>query len=228
MNALRFAFCFLCFFLDVHVRADETAASVIQAKHKYVLKSPNVILEKGALAELRAPDSLHLVRGHILVQGPGHFTAPFATLSCEGECTAVIKREPRKVTLFNIRGDWQVERKGDKQTYAVPPAMQVAVTEVDTDGKAGMDFPQGLPWLPTVKTWGRLYGGSASEFKADLEEFRAVWEQAVEAVSDLHSRTAAREIANADRALAQEQARKRAREKEDAELRKLFREKNSL
>lgn len=242
MKFLRVAFCFLCFTLDVHVRAEEShhaakaeahddscaAPCVINATKKYVLKSPNVILAKGALAELRSSENLHLVRGNFLVQSPGSFTTPFAKFSCEGECTAVVERQAGKVTLRNIKGDWQVDRMGDKQTYAVPPAMLVVVTEVDSSGQAGLDFPQALPWMPTVKLWGSLYVGDVHGFKEALEEFRPVWEEAVDAVSDLNSRTAIREIASADQALAKQQALKRAREKEDADLRKLFREKNSV
>ncbi|MBX3022526.1 MAG: hypothetical protein KF799_12710 [Bdellovibrionales bacterium] len=230
--AVKFIFCFLCFFLDVHVRAEEhgicnAPPCAIKAEHNRSVKNPAAMIAAGGTAEWRG-DSLHLVKGTFLLQGPGKFSTAYATLSCEDECLAIVERDDKQVILRNLHGDWRVDRLGDKQTYAVPPAMQVRVAAVSVDGQAEMDFPQSLPWLQTIKTWGRLFQGSREEFKEKVSEFREVWEQAVEAVSDLHGRTAERAIASHNEELAKAAARRAAIEREDAQLRQMFREKNNL
>lgn len=233
MKSAQILLYILCFFLDVHVKAAAAECSaggcVLNAKSaRLELKSPAVVMDKGSLAEFRQNQTLHLVRGIFYVHGEGVFNTPFAKFSCEGECRALIERHPGHAVVQNLGGDWRVERLGDAQPYMVPAAMQVTVREVSSDGHAEMDFPQSLPWLATAKTWGRLFPGEAKEFKHELAAFREQWNEAVEAASDLHQRTASREVASAKKAADAALAARLAREKEDRELREAYRRKNHI
>lgn len=217
MRALRALVLFLTFFLDVHVRAEALTGPAVR---------PELALAKGALAELRGAEGIALVRGTFLLREGRTFMTPFAKFSCAGECAALVQRESELVVFSNLSGEWRVNRVGDPQTYAIPQAMQVSVRPVGLDGRADLEFPQALPWDATIKVWGRLFPGDAKAFRAHVEEFREVWEGAVEDASRLFENTARREIASHEAGLASERARRAAREREDAELRARFRENN--
>jgi hypothetical protein len=126
----------------------------------------------------------------------------------------------------SLEGKWLIERNGDATTYAVATGLEISLSEVGEDGQASMEFPQSLPWLPTVKQWGELYPGTLDELKPTLVKFREEWKEAVEKVSAMHETAARRSIASAENEQAKELAQKAAKEREDARLRALFREKN--
>src|SRR5689334_8375060 len=95
MRRLKLLICFICFFLDVHVRAEEckTAPCLINAKTRRVeWKEPHVVADKGSLAEWRGQDIVHLVRGTFLAAGAVRITTPFANFACDGECEALFER----------------------------------------------------------------------------------------------------------------------------------------
>lgn len=217
MRPLKAFALLLCFFLDVHVRAEALVGP---------RTTPKLKLDAGALAETRADHAIALVRGSFLLREAGTFTTPFAVFTCAHACTALVERAPDLVTLTNLGGDWQVVRLGDEQAYAVPVATRVSVRPVGLDGKADLEFPQALAWAPTLKVWGRLFPGSAKEFRAQVEAFREVWEEAVEQTSQMQEGVARRAIASAAAAQAAVRANQIARDREDAELRAQFRERN--
>ena len=70
------------------------------------------------------------------------------------------------------------------------------------------------------------YSGTIAELKPTLVKFREAWKDAVENVSEMHQKAAARTIASYEADLARAKAAREAREREDARLRALFREKN--
>lgn len=226
MKALKLATLTLCFFLDVHVRAEVLTAGF--AKRDYSFGTTRVVLDHGGLIE--HGDNLHLVRGKMYVESADSaaVSTPFATVMCAGRCMAIFERAADHIWIKNLEGAWMLKRKGDQQSYAIPEAMQVRVAEVDPNGVAQMDFPQSLPWRPLVKTWGHLYPGKVDEFKDQVTAFRPRWRQAVESAAQMHQEAAQRTIASYEKAQADRDAARRAVERENAELRQLFMQKNYL
>lgn len=216
---LVFFFC-----VDVHVRAESVAS---EKREAVSVPSGKLVLAPHSLIET-SEESVHLVKGDFYYSGgeTARFKTPFAAFHCSGECKVLVRRFKDKVRIKNMLGSVIVRRAGDAQDYYLPVGMQFTVGLVTGVGVADMEFPQSLPWDETVKLWASLYIGEAKQFKSDLEEFREEWRHAVEAVSDLHRDRAHREIASAIRA-ADDAARSKAEiEKENASLRKLFREKS--
>lgn len=220
----------LCFFLDVHVRAEEAIGA---AHGRKIIQRENlkVVLDKGALVEVRG-SGFHLVRGFFLVEAQlaTRFSTPFATLWCENnsKCKALFERTSDHLSVKSLAGEWRFTRNGDAQIYSLPLAMQMRFAEVTDEGVASMDFPQSLPWLSTLKVWGRLFVGKPDEFKAQVSEFRAVWKAAVETASQLHAQGAARTIASAEAEASKREATRRQDERETNELRRQMRERNYL
>ncbi len=197
-----------------------------------VVEAPGlkIALSQGSLVEGLESSTIQLVSGSFYIETskPVVFKTPYARFYCEAECKALVDRIETQVTLQNLNGRWLIRRAGEEQEYALAAGLQTMIGEVEQQGQAQMEFPQSLPWLPTVKKWAALYPGSPKELKVEIADFRPVWKGAVEAASRLHGDTAKRAIAAAQSEQAEERARQRARAAEDESLRSLFREKNNL
>lgn len=226
-RSVRYLLCFLCFFLDIRVRAGER---LMVGPKSISVNKQSFVIDTSALVERTSADLWRLVRGQLYVDGEGRFQikTPYAFIHCEGKCRALIERFEASVVTQNLGGDWKIERVGDKRVYSVPVAMQTWVSEVTMSGAAEMDFPQSMPWLSTAKAWARLYPGSSDDFKKELAAFRVSWKAAVESASELDLEIASREIASYQKAQDEKRRRRLVEEKENAELRLLFREKNYL
>ena len=224
---LLFLFC-----VDVHVKAD-SGAQVISAAHKKSFATANVsvVMQAGSLLEQREDNLVHLVKGHFFVdlQPSGKVQTAFATMTCAVDsCQALVRRDSEKVEIKAVKGEFNVRRLGEKAAYGLRSGMQVTVMAVTDEGTAEMEFPQSLPWDSTVKEWSKFYSGNAKDFRTTLIQFREEWKAAVENVSQLHQIQAGRVIASYEQSLSEQRARQAVQEREDAKMRKLFREKNDL
>ncbi len=227
-RAIAFAFLFCA---DVHVHADRSDAFLAEKREILELSGGKLTMTKGSLIRRESEDIVQLIRGDFYYDGSelATFRTPFATFSCGGgECRMLIERRGDKVEIKNLRGSVVVKRMGEEKNYLLPTAMQVEIGTVTSKGWADMEFPQSLPWNETARRWAALYPGELKDFKQTLEEFRADWREAVEAVSSLHLERAGREIASAKRAADQAAQRAAAEDREDAKYRELFRKKNEL
>lgn len=231
--------CLFC--IDVHVKAEPVLGvdgcwgkkipCAVEASHaREVLKAADLMISMSSSALLDQFDekTIQLARGRFYVETsrPVAFKTPYAKVWCSEDCKGIFAREPSQLTVLALAGKWLVNRTGDEKTYGIPEGMQMLFSEVTPEGAAAMEFPQSLPWEPTVIAWSSLYPGKMKDFKPLVAEFREVWKAAVEKASEMHQEQAQRTIASYENELAQERARQAAREREDAKLRALFREKN--
>lgn len=239
MSGLRWLSLVFMFCIDVHVKADalkecwgkEIPCAVQASQNKRVITAQDlrVTLGANALLEHRDEKTIQLIGGDFYVETSKSviFGSPDAKVWCEGEsCKALFSRSAESLNIKSLEGRWLVERKGEKSLYTVPAGLQVTIGEVTSSGQAEMEFPQSLPWAPTVKEWVGLYPGTMSELKPSLTKFREVWKSAVESVSQTHQQAASRTIASFEHSQAKERARIEAREREDLHLREMFRDKN--
>lgn len=248
MNSLRALALIPFFFLDIQVKAEshhdpkavhqgagcwgkEIPCAVVAKGGKKTLdgKGIQIVLAPGALVEQRSDDVLQLVAGTLYaeVSKPLRFSTPYGTFWCEGECKGLFERRAEAVKIKSLGGEWSVKRTGEsQQIYGLKSGLQFWISEVETDGKAGMDFPKSLPWLETVKSWAGLFPGTPEEFKKAVTEFRGEWQEGVETASSISYEAAKRLIASKDQELARAAAIKKAQEAEDERLRARFREKN--
>lgn len=239
MKWLRVLACLFAFCVDVHVKAEEIIANCWERKIPCPIKASSrrlvlnakewrVSMAPSSLIERRAQSLVQLVEGqfYIEIARPIKFQTPYARVWCAEECKGIFVREGMSFTAKSLEGTWRIQRTGEAQVYVLPAGLQVVIGEVTDDGQSLMDFPQSLPWSPTVKEWSALYPGTLTELKPTLVKFRFVWKEAVEAVSDMHKHAADRAIAANDKILAAERAVRNAREREDQSLRELFRQKN--
>lgn len=226
------AFVFL-FCVDVHVKAAEicwgkTVPCIVEGRQKLESAGVKIASDASALLEKIDASNVRLVNGQIYVDVSKKiaFKTPYARVWCEGRCRGILSRDLKQVNIKSLSGVWLASRTGDKGTYSVPEGMQMSFAEVTEEGSALMEFPQSLPWDPTIKMWIALYPGNLKEFKPLLTEFREIWRAAVDRASDMHQEQAERTIASHEKELAEERARQVERDREDAQLRALFREKN--
>jgi hypothetical protein len=216
--------------VDIRVKAD-TPVVAMAHKKSFSAKGLQVVLGPGSLLEQHDKNEFQLVKGEFLVelQSIAKLKTPFATVTCDGDpCLALIHRDSTQVQIKALRGEFRVRRLGEKTDYGLGAGLQLTVMEVADNGVAEMEFPQSLPWDSTVKEWAHYYSGTSKEFRETLIQFREDWQQAVERVSQIHEQYAGRVIASYEATLAEERSRKAAQEREDAKMRKLFREKNNV
>ncbi|MGE3683812.1 MAG: hypothetical protein AB7G93_19005 [Bdellovibrionales bacterium] len=230
--------------LPCAVEARPTQRRVLKdGENRFVLTTRSVL-------EQRAAGEVHLVHGRFYadVKDKGVISTPFARFECKSQspsnsisdsdskseseselgCRALFDRRPNQIVIKVIAGEWQVLRLGENRLYTVRAGLQLSLSRVGDNGVAHMEFPQGLPWLATVKELATLYPDSAESFRATLAEFRQVWKVAVDTVSEVHAEEAERRIASHESELERARQQRRARELEDQRLRRLFREKNDL
>jgi hypothetical protein len=226
------------FCLDVHVRAQtlercnegHVPCAMQATRRAEVLKDSQwrLSMSEGAIVQRRNRDLTELVNGefYLEISRPMEFASPYGHFWCVSQCKALIERTATSFVLQSLEGQWRLRRTGEAQEYALAPGLQIHLGEVASDGHAEMEYPQSLPWQPTVDMWASLYPGKLKDLKPTLVKFREVWRAAVESVSQLHSAVASREIASYQKGLADEQVRRQRREQEDQRLRQLFRDKN--
>lgn len=233
-----------CACVDVQLRADSNTVSEsncwgltipcrVSADRKNQLQAGqnNFVMQAGSLIEQSGESEIGIVKGRVYIElNDSRLTikVPFARVTCSGACKAIFDRQNDRMVMRSLAGLWNIERLGEKQTYAVVPGTQILASVVDDSGLAGLEFPQSLPWLPTVKDWADLYMGTRKEFRADIAKFRSEWKLAVEWVSQMQLEQAKRTIASYQRSVDAARARAKAQEREDEELRRLFRKKNYL
>lgn len=234
---MRHVLLFIVFFIDVRVHAAEAkdcwgkkipcAVFAGEGTKRVSADSLSVVLHKNALLEQRSEDTVQLVDGRFYIEtgSASRFKTPYGEFQCLNRCKAIVSREETELNLQVLAGSFRVRRTGEKRDYEVAAGLQVKVSEVTDSGVAHMEFPQALPWEPVVKEWAKVYPGSKAEFKTDIKRFRADWRAAVESASQVHFQQASRMIASHESDLANERARQKAREREDAQLRELFRKK---
>lgn len=117
-------------------------------------------------------------------------------------------------------------RKGDSDSYLLPPGFRVELSKVDVDGKANLDFPQASALRPLARTWAKVYPGSKDEFRKDFQEYLMSWKNALEISNKMEVKEVNRQIASYEEEKAREMAAERVHEIEKQKLRKLFYEKS--
>lgn len=236
MSSFRWLTLVACFFMDVHVHADEcwgkSVPCAVRSKGREVLESHGIKLSLGpkAIVEARGEKQIQLVHGSVYVEvvSKAQFGVAFGSVTCEKACSAIFERSTNQLRVLSLAGTWKISRLGDRATYSLPVGYQVSLEGVGSDGKAALEFPQSLPWDSTLKSWASLYPGNFDAFKKAVTDFRRDWEQAVEAGAELQSREASRVLASHQKSVQLAESRKKRQEQEDEGLRKLFREKNDI
>lgn len=252
MKSARLIAFALTFFLDVQVRAadhsahhdkhekkhDETCwghqipCAVQASDHRQTVSAQKfkMIMAPSSLANQSDATTVSLVKGefYLDVAMPSKFKTPYGEFSCATACKGLVQRGEDEFTLKNLGGTWVFRRTGDKAEYSLESGLQVTIGEVTDKGVARMEVPQSLPWNLTVKQWARLFDGPVADFKKELTRFRSEWNTAVENSAQVQQGVAARAIASHERELEAARRRQQALEREEAELRKLFRAKNNF
>jgi hypothetical protein len=240
MRLLRLATFGFLFCVDVHVKAqgllaedcwgkDGQCAVQAGASRRVMSNSTlRIVLAPQALLERRDPETIQLVRGDFYVESSTSvkMQTPFAKVWCVDDCKALFTRAMNGLEVKSLAGRWRVERVGEPTIYALPAGLQLVFGEVSDQGMAQMEFPQSLPWSPTLKQWAALYPDKMSMWKSEVVQFRHVWRDAVEAVSVLHQTAANRAVAAHDKEVALARQKRLAQLREDEGLRELFRSKN--
>ena len=237
MKAFRTLLLLCTFCLDLHVKAAElsikdcwgkTLPCSVEGRRLVSAGATRLSLTTSALLEQRDAETFQLIRGDFYIETSSRakFQTPFGQVWCEDECKGLFNREAGKLIVKSLEGKWRIRRLGEAQAYELAPGLQVQLGEVGDGGVAQMEFPQSLPWLPTVKLWSALYPGALSELKPTLVKFRETWKNAVETASVLHAQVASRSVASDAKIRASAAAQKLATEREDQRLRSLFRDKN--
>ncbi|MGE4129993.1 MAG: hypothetical protein AB7F86_00055 [Bdellovibrionales bacterium] len=227
-DVLRFLFLAGLFFLDVHVRASTKVIAAEDARKVTVQEDARtVVLGRKGLLEQRDEHTWHLVRGTLYAEATAdeRFETPFMVARCQDRCQILMERHEDAVQVSCLSGTLQVVPVGDIKPSQLEAGLGARFGRVGPDGKSISEIPQSLPWDKTVRSWAVLWPGDLREFKTTLLEFRKTWQDGVERASLLHSSKADRAIASEQERLRRMEVLRGQREREDAKLRALFREK---
>jgi hypothetical protein len=229
-SLLKFTTLIFCFSIEIHVRALDATYEAKGSRKIVELGEHKVVLRAGTLVQALSGERVRLIRGAVLIDGSANFMVqtPFAKFTCEDECTGLVERKKDHVYIKSLKGNWSLQRTGDKQVYQIPVAAMLRIGEVSVDGHSDLEFPQSLPWNSTVKEWASLFAGSAHDFKPVLAEFHQVWLEAVGQLTEIQTQAAGRALAADANERATRESQRQAKEREDAKLRQLFREKSYI
>lgn len=175
------------------------------------------------------PQNYRLVRGKVLVSAERlEWSSLFANFKCVEKCLFILEKEDGYVRALALRGNLQVNRLGDLQTYNLPEGFWVRVGAVGPEGSAPMEFPQSLAVQPTLKEWAELYQGELHDFKKESRNLMPIWTNAAVVASQWQKSVAERNLAAYEAEQTKAQKARAAREMEDQRLRKIFLERNFL
>ena len=179
----------ILFFADVHVRAESAecwgqrvpcAVQSLDSRRILKMKDTVLTLRAGSLLEQRDAKTIELIDGLFYVETtkPVVWQTPYARVWCEGECKGLFQRTLTTLEVTGLGGRWQLQRTGEKQIYGLAAGLRMELGEVTDEGRASMDFPQSLPWTPTIRAWAQMYPRPLTGLKVDLEKFRPIWRAA--------------------------------------------------
>ena len=203
----------------------------IDSKKKVIdVSGAKITLTKQSILNRIDAKTIRVVDGKALIETDSslRWASLFGGWQCINKCLLLVEKTELNVRVAALKGDVQVKRVGDDQNYSLPAGFWVILSEVTSDGKGFMEFPQSLPIESTLKEYAELFEGNWSQFRAEATKMVPKWTHAAEVASQWHKREAKRDIA----AYYAEQARKlderRKVESADLKLRQIFRQENYM
>lgn len=204
--------------------------AVMNPSHSSLLKeAPGVkmSLGKGAVASA-VPGVVKWVKGEgvIYAHQALEIQSRFAHVICEKKCVIGFGQEESSLTIHALSGELQVLNFNRSERMALSEGGSLKVTLVGANGKSGWSQPYSLP-KSELKTLTSKY----LKHLVSLDQARHIyqcWEHGLERYSKLYQDRASRAISNFEQSRNLERKKREALEREDRELRELFRKKSLL
>lgn len=242
-RTLKMLFLLFLFTVDVRVRASELNAIIDEPKgcwgtvapcaievrsgHRFAFQLKNgakFILLSKTLATV-SEDTVRLLSGDAMVDTTASATR-FALKQGHVECSK------GSVSLFHAQGSHAVidVLEGTVEAFGsrLPAGYSLDLGGINEQGLVSVSLPRSSNFTKVARSLARFSPGSLAELRSQLEKYHSAWRRAVEDGSSLYQTIATREIARVQK---EEKAKRQARElreKEDFELRRLFRQRNDL
>lgn len=245
-KGLKLLFLISLFHIDIRVNAEEFSAlpsqcwiqggeCLVQTSKKQVLdhgKSRFELTSESLLRRL-SNETFNLLEGNLYVDVEGRaveFEFPNGKLRLEDSSKVGVSRSSEGVRVQVLEGLASFQPLGaNSEVLNIPKAYLYEFGWMQSDGKLEISLPRSL----TLQEWTSLFYVfnrqlPPSEVKKKLELDLSGWMKAVHQASSLQSDLATRQIAAAEERARRYARAKAQKEREQRELRALFRKKNYL
>lgn len=244
---LRFLFALFFFIIDVKAKAAvlnlPEASSVIASpvgcvpgqagcalrtaeKQKFRLAAGGSTVVMGPETSLayESESRLILLSGVIWIEGGRGLTVRTLYGEVRGEGSYWLWKEHDKVRIGVIDNEVEIfPRHGESLKLWV--GMENWVGPM-SDGRSSVGIPQAAVLSDVLELWAKLSYEPKRTFTERVQKFMAQWHGSVRTLSQLHRQMATRQMAGFAEEKRAEQERLRRLRAEEAEIRRLFREKN--
>lgn len=252
---LRLGVFFLVLIVDVRVRAEEVvilslASEVMQepvnclegaqkcavkteGREKFIVavNKNTVTLGPDTLIVRQNDSSINLLYGEIWLKtiSESKVETEFGSLVTfqEGARSSVWMTKTKERLLIRVgEGSVVISPRGSLSTYRLSAGYEIWLGRVQASGVAQVSAPRAIEVSEHLNQWARLFSGSKSEFALEVKKFREVWQEAVQRSAETYQKQIDREIAMVKQEKERKEKQQRLHERENLEIRKMFREKN--
>ncbi|HEX4926288.1 MAG TPA: hypothetical protein VFV50_19495 [Bdellovibrionales bacterium] len=196
--------------------------------HKFETKigSTSLILGSDTIIVRTAQDSLLLVQGEVWVKAAGefHVRSEYGEVKLNEDGEAWFVRGEKRVLVRTLREGSVVIARNSQEHMLLLQGFEIAMEGVTASGHGRLSVPTVINFRDHLRRWARLYRGPKKEFVNELQRFEPVLREAAIQSSDLHVEMAKRRIASEQAELDRQLEEQRRIERENARLRKLFRD----
>jgi hypothetical protein len=176
----------------------------------------------------REHGSFELIQGRFLIESFDHskWKTLYGTIEMQsGQALVFVGR--KSLVVSPLSDQLQVRVVGD-DPVSIPVGYEGEFFGVNAQGKSLVAYPRVANPHKLIPSWARLYQGSENEFRVLIEGYRKVWREQLKTAILWHRGEVERQIASHNQKLEEAKRRRIRREKENARLRQMFRNKNYL
>lgn len=242
---LKVCLLFIAFSVEIRIHAKSEVSLDACKKHSFgeslscvvmnpspsslVKKNPGVRVSLGEGAVVAAaPGVLKWVKGEGVVSAERYLEieSQFGHVICQKECMVGLARSEESLSVYALSGELQVLNFDRSERLVLDEGGALNVNLIGSNGKSGWSQPYSM-------TKAKLKALTSTHLKhlVSLEQAQYIyknWERGLERYSKLYQDRASRKISSYEQGLERQRKKKAAREKEDRELRELFRKKSLL
>lgn len=195
-------------------------------KFETKIGATSLIMGSDTIIVRTAQDSLLLVQGEIWVKAAGefHVRSEYGEVKLNEDGEAWFVRSQKRVLVRTLREGSVVSARNSRDHLLLLQGFEIAMEGVTASGYGRLSVPTVINFRDHLRRWARLYRGPKKEFVNELQRFEPIIYEAAIQSSDLHVEMAKRHIASEQAALDRRLDEQKRIERENARLRKLFRD----
>lgn len=195
-------------------------------KYTFNFQDQEITLSKYSIVTLHE-DFIILVKGSMLFEEPTSIKVNTLHASTTlFSSTGLIRVEGGRTMLTPFTGMMTAKARSHKVEQKVLSGSSLIVGEVASTGEALEEFPRPINFGKIIRRWGNMTQLSKTDFKERAIKLKSKVKRVAQSYSNTYQQIAERRIASHRESVEAYRRRKAIAEKENAQLRSLFRRKN--